>query len=123
MLTGADLIVQALEEAGVKVAFGLPGVHNLALWRALGDSPVRLVGGLVEGAAPDAGTPHRGWDVGGDHEDRRARGPGLADGAERVGGAGARGCERHAKAAGGAGVAVGGVGGRLLVAHADEPDG
>jgi thiamine pyrophosphate-dependent acetolactate synthase large subunit-like protein len=44
MLTGADLIVQALEQAGVRVAFGLPGVHNLALWRALGDSPVRLVG-------------------------------------------------------------------------------
>jgi acetolactate synthase-1/2/3 large subunit len=44
MLTGADLIVQALEDAGVSVAFGLPGVHNLALWRALGDSGVRLVG-------------------------------------------------------------------------------
>jgi thiamine pyrophosphate-dependent acetolactate synthase large subunit-like protein len=44
MLTGADLVVQALEEAGVEVAFGLPGVHNLALWRALGESPVRLVG-------------------------------------------------------------------------------
>ena len=26
------------------VAFGLPGVHNLALWRALGASPIRLVG-------------------------------------------------------------------------------
>ena len=44
MLTGADLIVQALEDAGVEVAFGLPGVHNLALWRALGESPIRLVG-------------------------------------------------------------------------------
>ena len=44
MLTGADLVVQALEDAGVEVAFGLPGVHNLALWRALGDSPIRLVG-------------------------------------------------------------------------------
>jgi thiamine pyrophosphate-dependent acetolactate synthase large subunit-like protein len=44
MLTGADLMVQALENAGVEVAFGLPGVHNLALWRALGDSPIRLVG-------------------------------------------------------------------------------
>ena len=44
MLTGADLVVQALEDAGVQVAFGLPGVHNLALWRALGDSPIRLVG-------------------------------------------------------------------------------
>ena len=44
MLTGADLVAQALEAAGVEVAFGLPGVHNLALWRALGESPVRLVG-------------------------------------------------------------------------------
>jgi thiamine pyrophosphate-dependent acetolactate synthase large subunit-like protein len=44
MLTGAQLVVQALEDAGVELAFGLPGVHNLALWRALGDSPVRLVG-------------------------------------------------------------------------------
>jgi thiamine pyrophosphate-dependent acetolactate synthase large subunit-like protein len=44
MLTGADLVVRALEEAGVEVAFGLPGVHNLPLWRSLGESPVRLVG-------------------------------------------------------------------------------
>jgi acetolactate synthase-1/2/3 large subunit len=44
ILTGAGLAVEALERAGVEVAFGLPGVHNLALWRALGDSPVRLVG-------------------------------------------------------------------------------
>ena len=28
----------------MEVAFGLPGVHNLALWRALGESPIRLVG-------------------------------------------------------------------------------
>ena len=28
----------------MELAFGLPGVHNLALWRALGDSPIRLVG-------------------------------------------------------------------------------
>ena len=44
ILTGARLAVAALEEAGVDVVFGLPGVHNLALWRALGESPVRLVG-------------------------------------------------------------------------------
>ena len=42
--TGADLAVAALEKAGVEVAFGLPGVHNLALWRALGESGIRLVG-------------------------------------------------------------------------------
>ena len=43
-VSGAALAVAALERAGVEVAFGLPGVHNLALWRALGDSPIRLVG-------------------------------------------------------------------------------
>jgi thiamine pyrophosphate-dependent acetolactate synthase large subunit-like protein len=36
--------VAALEDAGVSVAFGLPGVHNLALWRELNGSPIRLVG-------------------------------------------------------------------------------
>jgi thiamine pyrophosphate-dependent acetolactate synthase large subunit-like protein len=44
ILTGAGLAVAALERAGVEVAFGLPGVHNLALWRELGASPIRLVG-------------------------------------------------------------------------------
>src|SRR4051812_37141723 len=44
MLTGADLAVRALEEAGVELAFGLPGVHNLALWRAVGGSGIRLIG-------------------------------------------------------------------------------
>ena len=44
ILTGARAAVAALEEAGVEVAFGLPGVHNLALWRELNASPVRLVG-------------------------------------------------------------------------------
>jgi thiamine pyrophosphate-dependent acetolactate synthase large subunit-like protein len=44
ILTGARAAVHALEGAGVEVVFGLPGVHNLALWRALGESPVRLVG-------------------------------------------------------------------------------
>jgi thiamine pyrophosphate-dependent acetolactate synthase large subunit-like protein len=36
--------VQALADSGVEVAFGLPGVHNLALWRAVAGSPIRLVG-------------------------------------------------------------------------------
>jgi thiamine pyrophosphate-dependent acetolactate synthase large subunit-like protein len=44
MLTGAALAVAALEEAGVELAFGLPGVHNLRLWRELNGSPIRLVG-------------------------------------------------------------------------------
>jgi acetolactate synthase-1/2/3 large subunit len=44
ILTGAAAAVAALERAGVSVAFGLPGVHNLALWRELGESPIRLIG-------------------------------------------------------------------------------
>ncbi len=44
MATGARIIVSELERAGVEVCFGLPGVHNLALWDALRLSPIRLVG-------------------------------------------------------------------------------
>ena len=44
ILTGARAVVAALEDAGVSVAFGLPGVHNLPLWRELNGSPIRLVG-------------------------------------------------------------------------------
>jgi len=42
--TGARQLVGALEALGVEVAFGLPGVHNLAAWKALADSSIRLVG-------------------------------------------------------------------------------
>jgi acetolactate synthase-1/2/3 large subunit len=51
ILTGAGAAVAALERAGVTVAFGLPGVHNLALWRAVGESRIRLVGVRHEQAA------------------------------------------------------------------------
>ncbi|HZB77704.1 MAG TPA: thiamine pyrophosphate-binding protein [Solirubrobacteraceae bacterium] len=51
MPTGAQVIVKELEAAGVEVCFGLPGVHNLALWEALRDSPIRLVGVRHEQAA------------------------------------------------------------------------
>jgi thiamine pyrophosphate-dependent acetolactate synthase large subunit-like protein len=44
ILTGARAAVAALEDAGVEIAFGLPGVHNLPLWRELNGSPIRLVG-------------------------------------------------------------------------------
>jgi thiamine pyrophosphate-dependent acetolactate synthase large subunit-like protein len=44
ILTGARAAVAALEDAGVSVALGLPGVHNLALWRELNGSPIRLIG-------------------------------------------------------------------------------
>jgi acetolactate synthase-1/2/3 large subunit len=50
-VTGAQVVVAALERAGVEVVFGLPGVHNLALWPALADSPIRLIGVRHEQAA------------------------------------------------------------------------
>src|SRR6201994_3912909 len=51
MATGAQTIVGLLERAGVDVCFGLPGVHNLAAWEALRESPIRLVGVRHEQAA------------------------------------------------------------------------
>ena len=51
MLTGAQVAVRALADAGVETVFGLPGVHNLALWRELSASPIRLVGVRHEQAA------------------------------------------------------------------------
>jgi thiamine pyrophosphate-dependent acetolactate synthase large subunit-like protein len=51
MPSGAQLIVDLLEEHEVELCFGLPGVHNLALWEALRDSPIRLVGVRHEQAA------------------------------------------------------------------------
>jgi thiamine pyrophosphate-dependent acetolactate synthase large subunit-like protein len=50
-MTGAQALVAALEAEGVEVVFGLPGVHNLAIWEALGPSPIRLVGVRHEQAA------------------------------------------------------------------------
>src|SRR5919205_227149 len=44
MPTGAQAIVALLESEGVRVCFGLPGVHNLPLWEALRESHIRLVG-------------------------------------------------------------------------------
>src|SRR4051795_1844914 len=49
--TGAQVLVAGLEAAGVDVVFGLPGVHNLAAWEALRESPIRLVGVRHEQAA------------------------------------------------------------------------
>ena len=50
-VTGAELVVQALERLGVTVAFGLPGVHNLPIWNALHGSAIRLIGVRHEQAA------------------------------------------------------------------------
>src|SRR4051794_41520866 len=51
MPTGAELIVSLLQDAGVEVCFGLPGVHNLPLWDAVRRSGIRLVGVRHEQAA------------------------------------------------------------------------
>lgn len=50
-MNGAELIVAALRDHGVEVAFGLPGVHNLPLWEALSHSDIRLIGTRHEQAA------------------------------------------------------------------------
>ena len=44
MPTGGESFVAALEALDVEVAFGLPGVHNLAAWKGFSGSAVRLVG-------------------------------------------------------------------------------
>ncbi len=43
-MTGAERLVEALERLGVEMVFGLPGVHNLPIWKALSNSQVRLIG-------------------------------------------------------------------------------
>lgn len=47
-LTGADAIARALRDAGVDVVFGLPGVHNMALWPACAAAGIRIVGSRHE---------------------------------------------------------------------------
>ena len=58
MQTGGAALVAALEQLGVEVAFGLPGVHNLAAWKAFPGSRVRLVGVRHE---QTAGYAADGW--------------------------------------------------------------
>ncbi|HSC02495.1 MAG TPA: thiamine pyrophosphate-binding protein [Solirubrobacteraceae bacterium] len=41
---GAVRLLESLEQLGVEVVFGLPGVHNLPIWKALSESDIRLVG-------------------------------------------------------------------------------
>ncbi|MGZ4142359.1 MAG: thiamine pyrophosphate-binding protein [Actinomycetota bacterium] len=41
--TGASALVAQLEALGVDVVFGIPGVHNLAIFEALDRSPIRTV--------------------------------------------------------------------------------
>ena len=43
-MNGAAAIARTLRDAGVDVAFGLPGAHNLPLWSAFASEPIRIVG-------------------------------------------------------------------------------
>ncbi|MCD6030736.1 MAG: thiamine pyrophosphate protein binding domain protein [Thermomicrobiales bacterium] len=64
-MTGGQAVVRALAEHGVEVAFGIPGVHTLALYDALIDSPIRHilgrheqgVGFMADGYARASGKP------------------------------------------------------------------
>ena len=58
MPTGGEALVAALRALDVEVAFGLPGVHNLAAWKAFPGSGVRLVGVRHE---QTAGYAADGW--------------------------------------------------------------
>lgn len=42
--TVARRVLEAFAQAGVRTAFGLPGVHNLAFWRDAGDGTPEIVG-------------------------------------------------------------------------------
>jgi acetolactate synthase-1/2/3 large subunit len=42
--TGGHLVAETLEALGAEVAFGVPGVHALAIWEGLREGPVRTVG-------------------------------------------------------------------------------
>ena len=51
-LTGGEAVVRTLEAQGVDTVFGMPGVHNLAIYDALRDSGIRhIVARHEQGAA------------------------------------------------------------------------
>ena len=64
-MTGGQAVVRSLAEHGVEVAFGIPGVHTLALYDALIDGPIRHilgrheqgVGFMADGYARASGKP------------------------------------------------------------------
>lgn len=66
MPTGAQLLIQRLKAHGVDVIFGIPGIHNLAIYDALVDEPaIRVVttrdergaGHMADGYARATGRP------------------------------------------------------------------
>jgi acetolactate synthase I/II/III large subunit len=46
--TGGRLVAETLEALGTEVAFGVPGVHALAIWDGLRTSPIRTIGFRTE---------------------------------------------------------------------------
>ncbi len=42
--TGGSLVAESLEAAGAEVAFGVPGIHALAIWDGLRTSSIRTIG-------------------------------------------------------------------------------
>ena len=42
-ISGGKAVVKALEACGVDTVFGIPGVHNLDIYEAFLDSPIRHV--------------------------------------------------------------------------------
>ncbi|MBS7526366.1 5-guanidino-2-oxopentanoate decarboxylase [Fusibacter paucivorans] len=51
MTTGAALLVEALQNAGVETVFGIPGVHNLKIYDALTKSNIRHIATRNESGA------------------------------------------------------------------------
>jgi acetolactate synthase-1/2/3 large subunit len=45
---GGQLVAQTLEALGTEVAFGVPGVHALAIWEGLRDTSIRAIGTRTE---------------------------------------------------------------------------
>ena len=42
--TGGTVVAESLAALGAEVAFGVPGIHALAIWEGLRTGPVRAVG-------------------------------------------------------------------------------
>ncbi len=47
-MSGADVLVRAMEALGATAAFGVPGTHALAIWEALRQSPIASLGTRTE---------------------------------------------------------------------------
>ncbi len=46
--TGGRLVAETLEALGIEVAFGVPGIHALAIWDGLRDSSIKTIGFRTE---------------------------------------------------------------------------